>query len=300
LDCTLEQWTAEKGTWDLNDRCLETGKAPSEHPIRHPKVDFGACCDHNCAGVPFGEAFVTTDFVAKPTGERLRLAQVMLENPEFADAYDELFGDLRLARPLAAGKSILVTSTAPDEGKTTVSLCLAITASRAGQRVLLIDGDLRRSALTAATGDSPGLIELLLGEAQACESIYSITGLAEAPLGGVSFMPGGRKPPLTLGAVDWSEARTAFRSVVQGYGVVFLDSPPILAATDALLFASIVDAVLLVIGTGNANLDEIRRAKEQLEATGTPIIGAVLNRFKPKVHGPSNRPYSGYYRRPRM
>jgi capsular exopolysaccharide synthesis family protein len=242
---------------------------------------------------------VTTDLVAEPTGERLRLARVMLGNPEIADAYDQLFGDLRLARPLAAGTSILVTSTAPDEGKTTVSLCLAATASRAGLCALLVDGDLRRAALTAAIGgaDSPGLIELLLGEAQACQSIPE---LAEAPLGGVGFMPAGRKPPISLGAVDWSKARTAFRSVVQGYGVVFLDSPPILAATDALLFAGIVDAVLLVIGTGNANLDEIRRAKEQLEATGTPIIGAVLNRFKPRVHGSSNRPYNGYYRHPRM
>lgn len=250
----------------------------------------------------FWEASVTTDLVAEPTGERLRLAHVMLGNPEISDAYDELLGDLLLARRLADGRSILVTSTAPDEGKTTVSLCLAITASRAGQAALLVDGDLRRAALTAAIGgaDSPGLIELLLGEARACESIHPMTGLAETPPGGVSFVPAGRKPPISLGAVDWSKARAAFRSVAQGYGVVFLDSPPILAAPDALLFAGVIDAVLLVVGTGNANLDEIRRAKEQLEATGTPIIGAVLNRFKPKVHGASNRPYSGYYRRPRM
>jgi capsular exopolysaccharide synthesis family protein len=244
---------------------------------------------------------VTTDLVVESTGERLRLAELMLGNPEIADAYEQLFGDLRLARPLADGTSILVTSTAPDEGKSTVSLCLAATASRAGQGALLVDGDLRRAALTAAIGgiDSPGLIEFLLGEAQACQLIQLIPGLAEAPLGGVGFMPAGRKPPISLGAVDWSKARTAFRSVVQGYGAVFLDSPPILAAADALLFAGIVDAVLLVIGTGNADLDEIRRAKEQLEATGTPIIGAVLNRFKSKVHGSSNRPYNGYYRHPR-
>ena len=85
---------------------------------------------------------------ARPTsGARLKLAQVMLEDPEVADAYQELFGHLRLAPELAAGNSILVTSAAPDEGKTTVSLCLAITASYAGQSVLLMDGDLRRSSL---------------------------------------------------------------------------------------------------------------------------------------------------------
>jgi len=68
----------------------------------------------------------------------------MSESPEFADAYDALFGALRLARPLASGNSILVTSAEPDEGKTTLSLGLAITASLAGQTALLIDGDLRR------------------------------------------------------------------------------------------------------------------------------------------------------------
>jgi tyrosine-protein kinase Etk/Wzc len=224
----------------------------------------------------------------------------MLENPEIADAYDELFGDLRLARPLAAGNSILVTSTAPGEGKTTVSLCLAITASHAGQTALLIDGDLRRSSLTTAIGspNTPGLIEILLGQAEVAEAIRPVAELLDkTPTSAVSFMPGGRRPPLSLGAVDWSKAQTAFKSISQAYGIVLLDSPPILACNDALLFARIVDAVLLVVGTGNANLDEIRRAKERLDAIGTPIVGAVLNKFEPKVHGPSNRPYSGYYRR---
>jgi capsular exopolysaccharide synthesis family protein len=243
---------------------------------------------------------VANDLVGKPTnGTRFEFAQIMSESPEVADAYDVLFGALRLARPLATGNSILVTSTEPGEGKTTVSSCLAITASLAGQTVLLIDGDLRRSSLAAAVGstDTVGLIEILLGEAEAAEAIHPVTALADSPQAGVvSFMAGGRKSPLFLGAVDWSKARTAFRSISQAFGIVFLDSPPILAANDALLFASIVDAVVLVVGTGNANLDEIRRAKERLEAVGTPIIGAVLNRFKPKVHGPSNQPYRDYYR----
>ena len=227
------------------------------------------------------------------------LAQTMLNNAEVADAYDSLFGSLRLASPLASGKSILVTSTEPDEGKSTISLCLAITAGRAGQKALLIDGDLRRSSLASAVGsaDTVGLIELLLGQADAAEAIHPISVSADPPrVGAVSFMSGGRRPATSLGSVDWAEARAAFKSVSQAFGVVFLDSPPILAVNDALLFASMVDAILLVVGAGKTNIDELRGVKERLEATGTPIIGAVLNRFEPKVHGPSNRPYSGYYR----
>jgi capsular exopolysaccharide synthesis family protein len=241
---------------------------------------------------------VATEFADKPANG-FALAQIMSENPEVADAYDALFGALRLAPPLASGNVILVTSAEPGEGKTTVASCLATTASLAGQTVLLIDGDLRRSSLTATvgSGDTAGLIEILLGEAEAAEAIHPITALTDSlQAGAVSFMASGRKSPRFLGAVDWSKARTAFRSISQAFGMVFLDSPPILAANDALLFARIVDAVVLVVGTGNASLDRIRRAKEHLDAIGTPIIGTVLNRFEPKIHGPSNQPYRSYYR----
>ncbi len=230
------------------------------------------------------------------------LAQILTKSPDVAEAYDALFNDLRLACPGSSGISILVTSTEPGEGKTSVSSCLAITASLAGQTALLIDGDLRRSSLAAAAGspDSEGLIEVLLGEAEAADAIRPVTFLTDSPRDRVvSFMSGGRKPPMYFGSVDWRSARTRFKSISKGFDIVFLDSPPILAANDALLFASMVDAVLLVVGTGNANLDEIRRAREHLDSIGTPVVGAVLNRFDPKVHGPSNRPYSGYYRRAR-
>jgi capsular exopolysaccharide synthesis family protein len=228
-----------------------------------------------------------------------RLAQAISDSPELVDAYDALFGALRLARPLASGNSILVTSAEPGEGKTTISAGLAIIASLSGQSALLIDGNLRRSAVTAAAGspDTSGFIEVLLGQAEANEAIRPVATLSGPPSGAVSLLTGGRKSSMSLAAVDWPTARTAFRSISQGFGIVVLDSPPILAANDALLFASIVDAVLLVVGAGSANLDEVRWAKEQLEATGTPIIGAVLNRFEPKVHGRSNQPYRGYYRR---
>ena len=241
---------------------------------------------------------MATEFADKPANG-FAFAQIMSESPEVADAFDALFGALRLAPPLASGNVILVTSAEPGEGKTTVASCLAATASRAGQTVLLVDGDLRRSSLTATvgSGDTAGLIEILLGEVEAAEAIHPIAALTDSPQAGVvNFMASGRKSPRFLGAVDWSEARTAFRSISQAFGMVFLDSSPILAANDALLFARIVDAVVLVVGTGNANLDRIRRAKEHLDAIGTPIIGTVLNRFEPKVHGPSNQPYRSYCR----
>jgi capsular exopolysaccharide synthesis family protein len=236
----------------------------------------------------------------RTNGTRLNaLAEAISQNPELEDAYIALFGAVRLSRARASGNSILITSSAPGEGKTTVASCLAITASLAGQTVLLVDGDLRRPTLAKATGiaDSVGLIEILSGTASSAEGIHTMTLTGRSPQSAmVSVMAGGRKSALVLTAMDWPQARDTFHSVSQKFDVVLVDSPPILAANDALLLASIVDAVLLVVGAGSTDLDELRRAKEQLEPLGTPILGAVLNRFEPKMHGRSNQPYRGYYR----
>lgn len=249
------------------------------------------------------EELVSMELVGDPAGGTWLdgFAKRMSENPEFADAYDALIGAIRLACPQASGNSILVTSAEPGEGKTTVSSGLAIAASLAGQATLLIDGDLRRLSLSGAIGcaDSRGLIEILLGQVDAAEVIRPISFAGPLPGNVISFIAGGRRSPMSLATVDWARARSVLKSLSQQFGIVVVDSPPVLAANDALLFATIVDKVLMVVAAGSANIGEVRRAKEQLEAIGAPSIGAVLNRFEPKIHGPSNQPYRGYYRRAR-
>jgi capsular exopolysaccharide synthesis family protein len=220
----------------------------------------------------------------------------MSDNDDVADAYAALLGAVRLCPSLSAGSSILVTSTEPGEGKTTVASCLALTASLAGQEVLLIDGDLRRSSLASAIGvtDCVGLTEILSGQTTANEAVQGLAFRQSRNTGSISVMAGGLKPSLFLPAIDWSKARTVLKLIARDFGIVLLDSPPILAVNDALLLASVVDAVLLVVAAGSANLDEVRAAKEQLDAVGTPVIGAVLNKFEPNIHGRSNQPYRGY------
>ncbi len=227
---------------------------------------------------------------------------MMTNTPELRDAYAALLSGIRLSTASDDGKSILITSTQPDEGKTTVASCLAITAMRAGQTVLLIDGDLRRPSLGSAAGidNGVGLGEVLSGQAQPEEVIHHVDlSNGDEQVGSLSVMGAGLKSPEILPAIDWSKAREAFRSFSQQFGVVLLDSPPILAANDALLLGGVVDGVLLVIGTGSADRDEVRKAKEQLELINTPVVGAVLNQFDPKTHGRPNQPYRGYYLHPR-
>jgi capsular exopolysaccharide synthesis family protein len=226
------------------------------------------------------------------------LAHMLTNTPELRDAYAALLSGIRLSTASDYGKSFLVTSTQPNEGKTTVASCLAITAFLAGQAVLLVDGDLRRPSLGPAAGiaDGIGFGEVLSGQAGADEAIHQVKLFGDCQrAGSLSIIAAGRKSPGFLPAVDWSKARAAVQSLAQRFGIVFLDSPPILAANDALLLGGVVDGVLLVIGAGSADRDEVRRAKEHLEQIGAPVIGAVLNQFDPKSHGRPNQPYRGYY-----
>jgi capsular exopolysaccharide synthesis family protein len=222
---------------------------------------------------------------------------MLLDTPELRDAYAALLSGIRLSAPFASGKSILITSAQPNEGKTTVASCLAIAASLSGQTVLLIDGDLRRPSLASAAGigNGAGFGEALEGQAGTVDAIHSVE-LFENPrgTGAISVMGAGGKSPEFLPRVDWPMARTIFRSIGEPFDLVLFDSPPILAANDALLLAGIVDGVLLVVDAESADRDQVRRAKEQLVLVGASVIGAVLNQFDPKIHGRPNQPYRGY------
>jgi capsular exopolysaccharide synthesis family protein len=243
----------------------------------------------------------TTGLISNQRGvQRLRvLARVVSDTPEVREAYDALLGGLRLSAAFNSGNSVVVTSTHPNAGKTTVASCLAITASLAGYSVLLVDGDLRRPWLAspAGVGDAVGLGEVLEGMVEASEAIHLVDLFADSrEAGPIRVMTAGRRPPAFLPAVDWSKARTMFQVISRPFGVVLFDSPPILAASDALLLAGLADGVLLVVGAGSAHQDEVRKVKEQLHQIGTPLIGAVLNQFDPKIHGRPSQPYRGHYR----
>lgn len=243
----------------------------------------------------------TAGLISKqPDVQRLSaLARMVLDTPELREAYDALLGGLRLSPVFSSGNSLLVTSTQPNEGKTTVASCLAITASLAGHSVLLVDGDLRRPRLASAAGiaAAAGLGEVLEGRVEPSEAIHLVNPFADSrEVGPVRVMTAGRRSPAFLPAVDWSKARTMFQVISRRFGIVIIDSPPLLAASDALLLAGIADAVLLVVGAGSAYQDEVRRVKEQLRQIGTPLVGAVLNNFDPKIHGRPSQPYNGHYR----
>src|SRR3954470_24239787 len=155
-----------------------------------------------------GTANTLLDRKATP-GLRLRaLATIVQSTPELRDAYNALLTSIRLNAPFGSHPSILVTSTQPHEGKTTVASCLAIAAALAGQAVLLIDGDLRRPSLASAAGIANGIGfgEVIDGRA-ASDGAINCVDLFESIKGAgtLNVMTAGGKSAEFLANVNWDK-----------------------------------------------------------------------------------------------
>ncbi len=197
---------------------------------------------------------------------------------EFEALLEESFRTLRsnLVLKLKEGeKSLLVSSAKPQEGKTTISVNLARSFAPLSEKVLLVDGDLRRPTLHKIFNveNEVGLSELLRGS-------VSLETVAQPISYGFSLVPSGELPrdPQEL-FLSTRFVRT-LAEMERVFDLVILDSPPVLAVADAALIASHVDSVILVLKYGDTSVMEVLRAKERLQqGASTRIIGCVVNQF---------------------
>jgi capsular exopolysaccharide synthesis family protein len=200
----------------------------------------------------------------------------------FAEALRALVAELGLARADSAGRVVLLTSAVPGEGKSTTSIALARLAAAEGLRVLLIDADLRRPVLAGMLDlDAPlGLVEILKGEREADEV------LLEDPATGLAFVPGSARvsqPTRLLGpkamGILLAEARRHF-------DLVLIDSPPLLAVTDARVIAPLCDAVLFLVRWQSTQKAVAAHALAQLDGVADKVVGSVLTMADPEVAAP--------------
>jgi capsular exopolysaccharide synthesis family protein len=223
-----------------------------------------------------------------------RLSTVLSPPAKIADpaVFSESFRSLYSSIVLSCKqfpKSILVTSVAPEDGKSTVVSYLALSLARSGKKVLLVDADLRRPALHRIfqIDDGVGLDGLLSRQDG---------GLPLLPVArsGVDIVCGSTPVPDPLPLL-WSDGLKRFiESVTAVYDVVLLDSPPVLAVNDAACLAPLVRGVILVLKAGSVGEREAKRAKALLEQSGGTIVGTVLNRFDDRF-GPGSYPYRSRY-----
>jgi capsular exopolysaccharide synthesis family protein len=174
-----------------------------------------------------------------------------------------------LDRPL---QTLLVTSTAPDEGKSTTLANLAVTMAQAEQRVILVDCDLRRPTLHTLFGlsNDVGLTSMILSQEEA-------PPLQETGVPGLSLLASGPLPPRPADILGSRRMEAVIARLRAEADIVLFDTPPVVAVTDAAVLATKVDGVLLVFQAGKTSRDRARRARQMLEKVKANIIGVVLN-----------------------
>jgi capsular exopolysaccharide synthesis family protein len=206
-----------------------------------------------------------------------------------AEAFRSLRTNVTFARAHQDLRTLMITSPAPGEGKSTVAVNLATTFAQQGQRTLLIDADLRRSVLdqTFAIARSPGLTDVLVG----AEPLDAVVRTTDVP--NLSILPSGHFPPNPSELLGSSQMRGMIEQAKQSFDIVLIDSPPVLAVTDAAVLSTVVDGSIMVIRLGVTAREAVRRAVSQLRVVNGRILGAVLNAVD--FRGPSYQGGYGYY-----
>lgn len=194
----------------------------------------------------------------------------------FDEACRQLRSDLMFSMAARTGPMILVTSTGPGEGKSMVAANAAVALAQSGQRVLLIDADLRRPVVHTIfpCPQEPGLSNILTSQATLQD------GLCESGVPGLSVLTAGRippNPPELLGSKRFEELLASLSADVDW---VIVDSPPVMAVTDASLMTKHASGVLFVVAARTARRGNVRRALEQLVNVRAPLLGVVLNRVE--------------------
>ena len=191
------------------------------------------------------------------------------------------------------GKSLLVTSTRPAEGKTSVSVNLAISFAQQRLRVLLIDCDFVAGRLHVLLGANatPGL-QQVLGERSS--PFGAVQGTLVSGLWLISAGAGGADLVDPAGSQRF---RTLLRELTAVYDVVILDSAPLLAVADSVAMSVAADGVLVVTRAGETRIDEADEALRQLDAVNANVLGAVINDVDNRLprYGEGNYAYRGYY-----
>jgi succinoglycan biosynthesis transport protein ExoP len=216
----------------------------------------------------------------------------------FAEQVRALRAGLRLGR--SRPRIVAITAARPSEGKTTVALALARSAALAGERVMLLDCDVRQPSIGRSMGldGGAGLTEYLQGRAtlEAVTHRDARTGLAMVPAGNLE---------VSALSLFMSEAMASLLARLrQDYDLVLLDAPPAHALTDARVIAGMAEATLLCLRWRSTPLGVVRHALDLLEEAQASVIGVALTRVDARAHAHSGFPdaevyhprYGGYFR----
>jgi polysaccharide biosynthesis transport protein len=208
--------------------------------------------------------------------KRIELVAQHLPKSQMSEAFRALRTSLLLSQADRPPQVILVTSALPREGKTTAAANLAVTLAQLGDRTLLIDGDLRKPGvgrlLNLADGKYPGLSSYLAGV-----SSLDLVTVPHPAIPNLVAIPTGPLPPNPADLLSSHRLADAIRQLRSEYKFIVIDSPPIMAATDAVIVSVQADGVLLVVRSGETPKEAFTRARDLLTSVKSRLLGVVLN-----------------------
>ena len=206
-----------------------------------------------------------------------------------SEAFRTLRTNLQFASPDAKLETILITSSVPAEGKSTVCSNLAVSIVQTGKDVILVDCDLRKPTVHKAFGlnNAVGLTSVLTGQVAVEDA------LQKTHCEGLSVLTAGPLPPNPTELLQSNVMQEVLKKLKLMGDQVLLDAPPVLPVADSMILSTYVDGVVLVIASRQVPREIALRAKELLQNTNARLLGVVLNQVRYSSDG--EQYYYNYY-----
>ena len=183
-------------------------------------------------------------------------------------------------------KSIVVTSSLPGEGKSTIVSNLAVTMASSGKRVVIVDCDLRKPTIHKmfSMSNSKGLTNILVQNREIEESVITTN------IPNLYVIPSGPLPPNPSELLGSKNMKEILNELTNSFDMVLIDTPPVLYISDAQILSALSQGTIIVISYGKSEKIALLNAKEKIEKVGGKILGVVIN----KIPDISNGSYSDY------
>lgn len=250
------------------------------------------------ASIPFSEKGreLTQRTGGRRRERRQRLLALSAPSDLAMEALRTLRTSLHFARMKTRNNLLMISAPSPGVGKTFVCANLAVTIAQTGQRVLLIDADMRRGTLHDAVGVrwEGGLSDLILGRIELEDAIRRVAGADN-----LSFISRGAVPSNPSELLMHENFSALLKNVAHDYDIVLIDTPPVLAVTDAAVIGQHAGTCLLVVRWGLNQQREIALAKQRLEQNGVEVKGAIFNGVEKRGAGQYAYTYYEYLPAPR-
>ncbi|MCY8232288.1 CpsD/CapB family tyrosine-protein kinase [Priestia endophytica] len=193
-----------------------------------------------------------------------------------AEQFRTVRTNIEFSSPDTDLRTIVVTSPNPAEGKSTITANLAVVFAQQGKRVLVIDSDLRKPTVhyTFHTENHVGLSNILTRQATLEKTVKT------TKQENLWVLTSGPIPPNPSELLGSRGMNALLEKAKNEYDIIILDSPPVLAVTDAQVLSNLTDGVVLVVSSGKTQIDSAKKTKELLESARAKILGVILNNKK--------------------